>query len=450
MSRAAERLPPPSTPDSAAGPSSSLVIPVAVALAAVATSEGYAFSVQGLTVDESYLGFLAVQGALLLLLVVAARLERRPLRDFGFTIRRSLGTVLPFATLLILLYIALRMDPGFVFGFGKIPAEPPFSFGFLLLSAPLVALAQVGLFFGYVFRSFSRRLPLRSSMLAAAGFFAANSTNFLAFPQLGLTGATEYVFSVTFVDLVLGLLLALYLYKSEWSLLGPVAFASALFAVQSLLPVGVQFPSWSVDFTSAIITYSVLLVVVGVGLREPRLQALTYLGERPGPRRHRFRDRARDLRELRSTLAGLAVVGVAALSISYGLPLTLNTQTPLLAIATGSMVPTLNRSDLVVVEHIAPAAITVGTILVFDARCLPAPTVHRVIRIVSTGPNWVYQTKGDANPTQDPCTVSYSQVLGSVVAHVPYLGFLILDPLFAGAVVVVLILSVVVWRGGRK
>ena len=112
--------------------------------------------------------------------------------------------------------------------------------------------------------------------------------------------------------------------------------------------------------------------------------------------------------------------------------------------------PTLNRGDLVVVEHIAPAAITVGTILVFDARCLPAPTVHRVIRIVSTGPNWVYQTKGDANPTQDPCTVSYSQVLGSVVAHVPYLGFLILDPLFAGAVVVVLILSVVVWRGGRK
>jgi len=424
--------------------------PLAVAVVAIGLTESYTYLVGGLTIDESYLGFVALQVALLGLVLLASRIERRPLRDFGFTARGSLGVVLAFATLLVLLYLVVRLDAGFVFGFGKVPAEPPVSFGYLLLTAPLVALAEVGLFFGYVFRALSRRLPLMVSMLVAAGLFAAYSTDLQLLPQLGPAGSAPYVFSVTVVDFVLGMALALYLYKSEWSLIGPVAFTGALFAADSLLPVGVQFPSWEVNFASSVIAVAVVLVVIGVGLKEPRLQTLKYLGERPGPRRNRFRNRARERRELRGTLAGVAVVGVAAMSVSIGLPLALDTPSPILAIATGSMVPTLDRGDLVVVEHIAPAAIAVGTIIVFDAPCLPHPTVHRVIRIVSTGPNWVYQTKGDANPVQDPCTVSYANVLGSVVAHVPYLGFLILDPLFAGAVVVVLVLVVVIWRSDKK
>jgi signal peptidase I len=267
---------------------------------------------------------------------------------------------------------------------------------------------------------------------------------------LGPTIGVQYVFSTSAADFLLGIVLALYYYKSQWSLLGPITFLSGVLAVVSLLPLGAAFPSWEVDFASVLIAEAVLLIVVGLGLREPRLQALRYLRERIGPRRFRFRNRARELQGSRGLLVSCAVVGVVAISVGYGLPSVLGTPQPLLAIATGSMAPTLERGTLVVIEHVAPSVITVGSIIAFSVGCLPSPTVHRVIKIVSSGPNWIYQTKGDANAVQDPCTVPYSDVHGAVILTVPYVGYLILDPLFTGAVVVLVLIIPIVWRGERR
>jgi signal peptidase I len=428
----------------------SLAIAAGVSAAAVATTQGYAIGVRALTVDESYVGFLALQGVLLGLLLLAARLEGRPLRDFGFTLRGPPSSPLAFASVLVMAYVALSVDPGFIFGFGKVPAQSVWGFGYFLLSAPLVAVAEAGLFFGYLFRTLSRAIPLRTAILASAGVFSLYATNFTILPLLAPTSVVEFLFSTLLVDFVLGIVLALYFYKSQWSLLGPIVLLSGVLATGSLLPLGVSYPTWEVDFVAALIAEVVLLIVVGVALKEPRLQALRYLGERVGPRRYRFRDRARSRREARGLLVGVAAVGVAVISVGYGLPSILGTSQPVLAIATDSMVPTLERGTLVVVEHVAPSAITVGTIIAFSVACLPSPTVHRVIRIVSSAPNWVFLTKGDANPTADPCTVPYSDVHGAVVLHVPYVGFLILDPLFAGAVIILLVVIPVLWREERR
>jgi signal peptidase I len=428
----------------------SLALAAGVSGVAIATTQGYSIIVRALTVDESYVGFLAVQGVLLGLLLLASRLEGRPLRDFGFTLRGPVSSPLAFASLLVMVYIALSIDPGFVFGFGKVPPPPVWGFGYFLLSAPLVALAETGLFFGYLFRTLSKAIPLRTATLASAGVFSLYATNFTILPLLTPTSAVEYLFSTSLVDFVLGIVLALYFYKSQWSLLGPLVLLSGVLAAASLLPVGVSYPTWEVGFVAALVAEAVLLIVVGVGLKEPRLQALRYLGERVGPRRYRFRNRARDRREARGLLLGIAAVGVMVISVGYGLPSILGTSQPILAIATDSMVPTLERGTLVLIEHVAPSAITVGTIIAFSVACLPSPTVHRVIKIVSSGPNWVYQTKGDANPVQDPCTVPYSDVHGAVILHVPYVGFLILDPLFAGALVLLLLVVPALWREERR
>jgi len=427
----------------------SLMIAAGISLAAIATTQIYPLVDSGLSLTASYAAYLLLQGVLVLLLLLAARLEGRPLRDFGFTIRGSLTLTLVFSTLLVMMYLALRFDPGFIFGFGKVPPAPVPVFGFLLLSAPLVAFAETGLFIGYLFRTLSRAIPLRPAILGSAAVFGLYSTNFTAFPLLGTEGAIAYVFQTTVVEFVLGIVLALYFYKSQWSLLGPFAFLSAIIAAGSLLPVAVAFPTWEVNFASALIASAVLLIIVALGLREPRLQSLRYMGERIGPRRYRFRIRDRERQSANSLLVTGGVLGVVVISVGYGLPTVLGTSQPLLAIATGSMVPTLERGTLVVVEHVAPADIKVGTIIAFTVGCLPAPTVHRVIKIVSTGPNWVYQTKGDANPVKDPCTVPYADVHGAVVLIVPYVGFLILDPLFAGAVVVLLLVVPMVWREER-
>ncbi len=427
----------------------SVLTALAISGAAVVLSQGYSLSVRWLTAAETYLGLIGVAAGFLGLLWLGARLERRPLRDFGFALREPLSTTLVFASLLILVFVAIRLDPGFFFGFGKVPQTPVLVFGFLLLSAPLVAVAQVGLFFGFLFRTLARHLSLRSAMLLAAGIYAVNATNFSVLPYVGVTTGTQFLFSTTVVAFVLGVVLALYYYKSRWSLVGPIAVTASLAAAAALLPVGVRFPSWETDFTGTLIAYAVLLLIVGFGLEEPRLQKLKYLGERIGARRHRFRSRAHDRAAFRGALLTAAVVGVVAISFSYGLPVVLGNPSPVLAIASGSMVPTFHRGEMVIVEHVGPAAITVGTIIAFHVGCLPAPTVHRVVRIVSDGPNWVYQTKGDANPAQDPCTVPYADVLGAVVVHVPYLGFLILDRLFAASLVVLAILVPVVWRGEK-
>lgn len=423
-----------------------LVLASVLVAAAVGGAQAYFLAARGLTAPESYAGLVAVQSLLLGLLLLAARVERQPLRAFGFVLREPVPATVAFASLLVLLFVVLRVDPGFFFGFGRVPSPPPLVFGFYLLSAPILALAQVGFFVGYLSRTLARTLGLRTSLLLSSAALAAFSTNFSALAAVGPRSAVQLLFETTVVAFVLGMLLVFYFYKARWALLGPVTFASAEFAVTALLPVGATFPSWEYDFAFSLIAFGIVLVVLGIGLREPRVQARRYLGEPLGPRRHRLRKRARERDELRSTLVVVAVVGVAAISVTYALPGILGTSTPLLAIATGSMVPTLERGTLVVIHHVSPSEITVGTIIAFNVACLPAPTVHRVISIVSSGPNWVYQTKGDANLVKDPCTVPYRDVLGAVAVSVPYVGFLILDPLFAAALVVLVVVVSVAWR----
>jgi signal peptidase I len=419
-----------------------------IAAIAVLLPQLYWFTGRWLTADETFLAQVALQLSLLGLLLLAARLERRPLSDFGWSLTEPTGGVLTFAGLLAMLYLAIRLDPGFFLGFGRVPLSNPLTFGFLLLGAPLMAFAEVSVFFGYLFRSFTRLISLRSAILLAAGLFALYFTNVPVLAGFGTATSIPILFTTTVVDFVLGVVLAFYSYKSRWGLLGPVAFTAAVYAISSLLPVAANFPSWEVDFATSMLAFGTILVMVEIGLKEPKLQSWRYLDEPIGPRRYRFRDRARERAAVQSTLVSLAVVGVVAVSAFYALPATLGTpSSPILVIASGSMVPTFERGTLVVIHHLSPSAIHVGTIIAFNVACLPNPTVHRVVKIVSAGPNWVYQTKGDANPVQDPCTVPYSAVLGAVFLNVPYVGYLVLDPLFAVALVVLAFIVPSVWKG---
>jgi signal peptidase I len=393
------------------------------------------------SVDGSLLLFLGAQAALLGLVAGAARLEGRPLRDYGFVVRGSVVATLAVSTLLVLVFLIVQLYPGFLFGFGRAPPLSVLAFGFALLSAPIVALGQEAAFRGYVFRTLSRAVPLAWAMAISAAMFAAQTTNFLSLPSLGEVTGGEYLFGTTVANLVLGLVLALQFYKTRWSLLGPVATRTGMLWVVTLLPVAANFRSWETSFAVLLLAYGVLFAVVALALREPRLQAHQYLRETIGPRRLRFRERARNRREIRGGVMMVAAVAVLFVATTEVAPVALGASPSFLAIATGSMVPTLERGTLVVLAHPTPSTVQVGTIIAFHVSCLPAPTVHRVYRIVQSGSSPVYQTKGDANPSPDPCTVPFGDVLGRVVAIVPFLGLLVLDPLLDGALVVLIILA---------
>ncbi len=122
--------------------------------------------------------------------------------------------------------------------------------------------------------------------------------------------------------------------------------------------------------------------------------------------------------------------------IYFILQISLNTNTPMVVVVSGSMEPTLLKGDLLFVQGKDPAQIKNGTIegkegdiIVFDAWNLDGwidpprdPIVHRVVDKWYDG-GWFFLTKGDANPVGDNVPVPENRVLGVVVGRIPFIGW---------------------------
>jgi signal peptidase len=125
----------------------------------------------------------------------------------------------------------------------------------------------------------------------------------------------------------------------------------------------------------------------------------------------------------------LAVILVVIVASWFGLKSYLRTDYPLLAVASGSMVPTLNVGDLIIVQggftvSDINATHDTGDIIVFHKPHNPDELiVHRAVEEQGDG----LLTKGDNNPTVDPWAVNDGDLVGKVVWIVPYVGHV---PLF--------------------
>lgn len=169
----------------------------------------------------------------------------------------------------------------------------------------------------------------------------------------------------------------------------------------------------------------------------------------------------------------LAIVLIAFFSFWFGVRYALATEYPLLAVASGSMVPTLNVGDLIIVHGISNfSAIYAhpgdGDIIVFHTYVPYGPNlkggadeliVHRAINKTSRyDPSmgrivWYFSTEGDHNQVPDPWDPIYGgtgvpdyYMVGKVFGSVPWIGSI---PLFIRTpegleTVIVLIIIVVV------
>jgi signal peptidase I len=428
-------------------PSRDLRRAVTVAVIAVSIDQAYYVVESHLPANPALFGSLLVPLGVFGLVPLLSWWEGGPWRDYGLRLRGPVALPIAYSSVFTLIFLIVQLEPGFIFGFGRAPPVSSLTFGFFLSYGPVVALSQCSVFLGVLFRRLTGRLSLTRSMLVASAFFAVAATNIAVYPLVGFNLAVQLLFTTTLTTFVLGLVLALYFYKEQWSLLGPMSLQASLLLVTYLLPFSAVFPSWQDSFVAALMAYAALLVAVAALLKEPRLQAKQYLGSEIGPRRFRFRDRAQTWRAARDTALAITVVAVVVATSTVALPEVAGTpSTPVLAIATGSMVPTFERGTLVLLEKATPDQIHVGTIIAFHVSCLPAPTVHRVYKILVAGLSPVYLTKGDHNPSPDPCDVPYSHVIGRAVVWVPYLGYLILDPLFAIALIVLAAVSATLVR----
>lgn len=99
-------------------------------------------------------------------------------------------------------------------------------------------------------------------------------------------------------------------------------------------------------------------------------------------------------------------------------------------VLSGSMQPTLQPGDVVVVQSAGPDDIRRGDVITFyepgEPRTQANRVTHRVVGRERTDQGVVYHTKGDANEHQDPHVVADDRVVGEVWFHVPMVGRVLL------------------------
>ncbi len=107
-------------------------------------------------------------------------------------------------------------------------------------------------------------------------------------------------------------------------------------------------------------------------------------------------------------------------------------------VVSGSMEPVFHRGDIVAVEkanllgihEFDPDDVKVGDIVVYDAKWVNEPVIHRVINITEINGTTYYVIKGDNNDSPDPYYVRASQItdkvitIGDTPVVIPYVGYI--------------------------
>lgn len=96
----------------------------------------------------------------------------------------------------------------------------------------------------------------------------------------------------------------------------------------------------------------------------------------------------------------------------------------LFSVSSGSMEPSISTGSLVIIfprdEYKIDDVITYNP----DPGNSQLTTTHRIQSIEVADENTFFTTKGDANSTPDADLINSKSVLGKVVLHVPYIGYL--------------------------
>ncbi len=121
----------------------------------------------------------------------------------------------------------------------------------------------------------------------------------------------------------------------------------------------------------------------------------------------------------KSDLLDVILAFLVAFVIYQGAAFALNTDMPIVAVVSDSMVPTLNRGDLVVASG---GDINVGDIIIYSGP-RSYPIIHRVVGVENESGITGYITKGDNNPSEDPWIVTRDEIHGKLLFWVPFLGY---------------------------
>lgn len=130
------------------------------------------------------------------------------------------------------------------------------------------------------------------------------------------------------------------------------------------------------------------------------------------------------LRAIARALAYVSITVFLVLIFWAGLTFALGTSNPAYVVSSGSMIPTLNVGDIIIVKDKGTFQdLQVGDIIVFrspagDGRVI----VHRIYAITSDQYGVAIYTKGDNNYAPDAWVVRETHYIGKVIFTLPYIG----------------------------
>ena len=117
----------------------------------------------------------------------------------------------------------------------------------------------------------------------------------------------------------------------------------------------------------------------------------------------------------------IGIIIVVVIFLLFYRPLSIWGDTRYEPVFTGSMEPAIPVGSMVVIKPADPETLKVGDIICFKIESESATTVtHRIINMTSEG----FRTKGDANEEPDQWIVRKENVIGKVIAVIPYIGYL--------------------------
>lgn len=93
-----------------------------------------------------------------------------------------------------------------------------------------------------------------------------------------------------------------------------------------------------------------------------------------------------------------------------------------IAIATGSMVPNINKGDVVIVnQQFKEKDLKIGKVIAYNYN--DKVVVHRIYKEVQTDKELIIYTKGDANSNMDEYKITTDMIVGIVDKKIPFIGY---------------------------
>ena len=311
---------------------------------------------------------------------------------------RLKATVIRLALVIGFFQLALYVIGGLFSSFGKSPYS--FTPAGILTNLVFVGSMLVGMELSRAW--LITRLGKKHTLLAVA--FVAVLYTLLSLPLVRITGLRPELASITYVNSTVLPTLAESMLASFLALLGgplaAIAYRGILQAFWWFCPILPNLP-WAFKGLIGVVVPIVGLVV-----------ANTLRTSRP---RHR---QAR--RERGGSLAGWVVTTIIAVVIIW-FAVGLFPVQPTTVIS-GSMRPSLDVGDVVIVGKVPVDTIEPGDIIQFrEAEGIA--TVHRVVKIQEIEGNMVFITQGDDNREPDPNPVLAANVVGKVIFNIPKVGW---------------------------